>query len=53
MSTHDEKPQHDPTADEQLSESLAGHAALSEGDGGDDTSPLAENSDSPVRADNS
>lgn len=61
MSTKDEQPTHDESADEELSESLAGHEALSEdGDAeapsaGEDgePSPLEEIEDSPVRTKNS
>lgn len=62
MSTHDEQPSHDESADGELSTSLAGHEALSE-DGGTDrsigveddesSSPLEEIDDSPVRTENS
>lgn len=51
MSTHDEQPQHDESADEELSESLEGHEALSEDS--DAPSPLEEDGNSPVRTDNS
>ncbi|WP_191932077.1 hypothetical protein [Arthrobacter bussei] len=50
MSTHDEKPQHDPSADQQLSESLEGHKGLA--DEAEEGSPLEE-TDSPVRTENS
>ncbi|WP_422391031.1 hypothetical protein [Arthrobacter sp. N1] len=50
ISTHDEKPQHDPSADQQLSESLEGHKELA--DEAEEGSPLEE-TDSPVRTENS
>lgn len=50
MSTQNEQPQHDASADEELSESLEGHEALSQDD---DASPLEEVEDSPVRTKNS
>ncbi|MBG6225102.1 hypothetical protein IWX63_001667 [Arthrobacter sp. CAN_A2] len=52
MSTHDEQPQHDESADEELSESLEGHDELSK-DGDGEDSPLEEIEDSPVRTKNS
>ncbi|WP_394250943.1 hypothetical protein [Arthrobacter pityocampae] len=51
MSTQNEQPQHDASADEELSESLEGHEKLSQDDDGD--SPLEEIEDSPVRTKNS
>jgi hypothetical protein len=51
MSHHDEKPQHDPSADEQLSESLEGHKGLADDAG--EGAPLEEIEDSPVRTENS
>lgn len=52
MSTQNEQPQHDESADEELSESLEGHDELSK-DGDDEPSPLEEIEDSPVRTKNS
>lgn len=51
MSTQNEQPQHDASADDELSESLEGHEKLSAND--DEASPLAEIEDSPVRTKNS
>ncbi|WP_181033606.1 hypothetical protein [Arthrobacter sp. SX1312] len=51
MSTQNQQPQHDESADEELSESLEGHDKLSKDD--DEDSPLEEIEDSPVRTKNS
>ncbi|MHA7240769.1 hypothetical protein [Arthrobacter sp. TMS1-12-1] len=51
MSTQNQQPQHDESADKELSESLEGHEALSQDD--DEASPLEEIEDSPVRTKNS
>ena len=53
MSTQNEQPTHDESADEELSESLAGHADLPEGDEANATESLEEIDDSPVRTKNS
>ncbi|MHA7282674.1 hypothetical protein [Arthrobacter sp. TMS2-4] len=50
MSTQNEQPQHDESADEELSESLEGHEELSKND---DDSALEQIEDSPVRTKNS